>query len=101
MNNASISLFRLIKSCQNIEQDANFLFLGGLLIAVAVERWDLHKRVALRVLMLVGSKPVWCALLLLLLIKQVNSVIRHFVGISVSSKLLSFPRMSSHCIKVN
>ncbi|MBN31282.1 MAG: anion transporter [Crocinitomicaceae bacterium] len=34
-----------------------FLFMGGFLIALALERWDLHKRFALSVLVLAGGNP--------------------------------------------
>lgn len=32
-----------------------FLYLGGFLLAIAIEKWDLHKRIALNIINLIGS----------------------------------------------
>ena len=37
--------------------DALFLYLGGMVIALGVERWNLHRRIALHVLRIVGVSP--------------------------------------------
>ena len=34
-----------------------FLFIGGFLVALAMQKWDLHKRIALKILMITGVSP--------------------------------------------
>ncbi len=37
--------------------DVIFLFMGGFLVALAMEKWNLHKRIALNILCFTGVKP--------------------------------------------
>jgi sodium-dependent dicarboxylate transporter 2/3/5 len=38
--------------------DLIFLFMGGFMLALAMERWELHRRIALTIINVVGDRPI-------------------------------------------
>lgn len=38
--------------------DVIFLFIGGFIVALAMQKWNLHKRIAIRILMVTGTSPL-------------------------------------------
>lgn len=50
-----------ISDCKTVSQQYSdsiiFLFIGGFMLAFAIEKWNFHKRIALKILSLVGHSP--------------------------------------------
>jgi solute carrier family 13 (sodium-dependent dicarboxylate transporter), member 2/3/5 len=73
-----------------------FLFMGGFLIAQSMQRWNLHKRIALRLLSITGTKShrliggfmLTCALLSMWVSNTATAVMMMPIGLSVASLLV-------------
>lgn len=53
-------VFGIVSASDTAPQYMNstiFLFVGGFVIAIAMEKWNLHKRIALNVILLFGKSP--------------------------------------------
>ncbi|KAH9376646.1 hypothetical protein HPB48_005857 [Haemaphysalis longicornis] len=47
------------EACYPYLQETNMLFIGSLIMAMAIEHCNVHKRIALRVMLCVGTNPRW------------------------------------------
>ena len=45
------------ETTRNYGHELIFLFLGGFLIAIAIQKWNLHRRIALAIVSLFGTQP--------------------------------------------
>ena len=45
--------------CSLYFKEANVVFFGGVVLALGVEKSNLHRRIALRAILIVGTNPRW------------------------------------------
>lgn len=76
-----------------------FLYLGGFMIAIAIEKWNLHKRIALNIINIIGSNVkniilgfmVATAFLSMWISNTATSVMMLPIGIAIVSQLKDNP----------
>jgi solute carrier family 13 (sodium-dependent dicarboxylate transporter), member 2/3/5 len=87
-----------------------FLFLGGFLIAIAMEEWSLHKRIALKILTIFGGSPTLIIIgfmvsgaMLSMWISNTATALMHLpIGMAVIQKIENeFGQEKTHNFTVN
>ncbi|MBI1318760.1 MAG: DASS family sodium-coupled anion symporter [Candidatus Hydrogenedens sp.] len=52
-----LGIMNAADAASNYVNDIIFLYIGGFLVALAMQRWNLHRRIALGMLLLCGTRP--------------------------------------------
>ncbi len=81
-----------------------FLYVGGFMLAIAIERWDLHKRIALNIIKVIGTDirgiilgfMVGTAFMSMWISNTATSVMMLPIGMAIVTQLKENPLASKH-----
>jgi sodium-dependent dicarboxylate transporter 2/3/5 len=81
-----------------------FLFIGGFIVALAMQKWDLHKRIALKIMLITGTSPrrvllgfmAATAFLSMWISNTATAMMMVPILLSISKKLKDFMDEKSH-----
>ena len=54
-----MNIMSTAKVCTSYLKESNVVFFGSVVLALGVEKSNLHRRIALRIMLIVGANPRW------------------------------------------